>query len=426
MFTYRSISARSYARLLGLLGLLLAAPSHAGQPGEKPAEKPGEAPRAYHPVVLADDGTAPDDALAAASKRVRRDLRAGRQGIVVLLHGFDQTEKKAGEEYQDISKRLLRATEELESTPSILGLHWSSDAGAQREWLAKAAGSRLLSLLGFKKAIPNPYLEKTELAHRVGATGFRALAFRLQNDFPGVPIHVFAHSMGAQVVVSALAPASSGNRNRGAQLAVEQPERRLELGLVALAGADLDHDIFCRPGNTMLARALRHAQVWWVTVPEKNQADGVLELRRGVGKGDALGNRGFKLRRADLDRLLSRRGLVLDEGNIPIGHIFREYYNDLRLGELARALLYLREPTQDGAARSVLARLDGVLLGSPAGDLPLEAKPAPAEQDRCVQMYERWMVEPRAPEYGLLSVAGYREDEDGRTGRRRRQDRGDR
>src|SRR5205823_1858111 len=124
---------------------------------------------------------------------------------------------------------------------------------------------------------------------------------------------------------------------------------------------DLDYDRFSRKDDTAVRFALRRAQVWWVTVPEKGHADGALELRHGAGRGDAVGNRGLELNREDLDRLLSRRAMVLDQGNVPPKHAITDYYDDRRLGQLATSLLYLRDPSAAAGKSSVLAALDGVL-----------------------------------------------------------------
>jgi hypothetical protein len=251
------------------------------------------------------------------------------------------------------------------------------------KWVPKAVGHRLTSLLGFKHAIKNPYLEKLKLARQTGRTGLRSVFFRLQEAAPGVPIHVLAHSMGSEVVVAALAPEASNSPGEK-QPDIEQPDRTLQLGMVTLAGADLDYDMFCRERGGVLEQALGRAQVWWITVPQEKHADGMLEVRRGAGRCDAVGNRGLKLCQNCLNRLLGRRGLVLDVGDVPAKHGFVDYLCDRRVDRLTLSMLYLQSPEHPAGQRSILAALDGLLSADPSG-IRLAADSNP-----CLRLYAAW------------------------------------
>jgi hypothetical protein len=165
--------------------------------------------------------------------------------------------------------------------------------------------------------------------------------------------------------------------------------------LVMLAGADLDSDVFVQPKESA-RRALAHAGVWWVTVPKEAQADAALELRRGAGRRDAIGNVGLSLERADFQALMERRGLLLDDERIPIAHDIRQYFDGPRLRRLARSMLYLRQPAALQAARSDLALLDRLLAGGAAG--------APNDLRIGARLYQEWRRQPAAGRFGVVRV----------------------
>lgn len=334
--------------------LLMAAPAAHAAPAAPTAVQPVCAD--YHPVALGEDGRVSAAALDAVTEAVRRDVKAGSKEITILIHGFNVDPKYMDECYSPLALDLRQQGQETGLHTSVVGLHWSSEVG--KNWLLKATGSRLASLVGAKRAVKNPYLEKCQVARESGREGLRALCFRLQDRFPGVPVHLFTHSMGAQVAVAALAPEAG----RPEPSEVEQPQRILRVGMVMLAGADLDYNVFAREESEE-RNALRRAKLWWVTSPEQGVADGVLELRRGAGKCDAMGNRGLKLEAEDLNQLISRRALVLDEGRVPAKHAFGDYYNQRRVHQLALSMRYMENPNDAIASGSVLARLDQVLKG---------------------------------------------------------------
>jgi alpha/beta hydrolase family protein DUF900 len=341
----------------------------------------------YHPVLLAKDGRAEAASLDGLIGSLRKE-QPGPEQIVVMIHGFGTTLRGGIEDYQRLSKRLGGQGEAIGLRTALVGVHWESSPGSLGAWFPQAVGHRLTSLLGMRKAVNNPYLEKMRLARCTGRNGLRAVFFRLQDAFPAAKVHVLAHSMGAQAVVSAMAPDcwEPGEKERS----IEQRERTLRLGVVTLAGADIDCDVFCRDSQPGIREALAQAEVWWVTVPGRGKADGILELRRGAGRGDAVGNRGIELEREDLNNLLTRRGLVLDQGNVPVEHRMTDYYNERRLEGLAQSLLYLQDPAAPAGQKSILASLDRILEADP-GTLASEPK-----RDACVSLYTDWRLDPGA------------------------------
>jgi hypothetical protein len=374
--------------------------------GSSPVQAGGGKPRkelSYHPFILDGDGQADPAALAALVDTVRGEVGGGQTQVVVMVHGFNQRLGYATVDYDSIARRLRRQADSVGLKVSIIGVHWDSYAGPLT-WIGKAVGYRFTSLLGLRKVVKNPYLEKVALGRQVGRVGLRSLLFRLQDEFPKVPVNVLAHSLGAELIVSALCPESGRSGPREPSTAL--PERTLTLGMVALVGADLDVDSFCRRQDegTGVRPALRRAQVWWVTVPEKDRADGMLEIRRGAGRGEAVGNRGLKLTREDLDFLLTRRALVLDEGDVPAVHRITGYYNNRRLKAIAQSLLYLQQPSAPGAQGSVLAALDGVLKADPE-TLETAAKCGPAS----VRLYASWRQHPATADFGPVAIGELKE-----------------
>lgn len=353
---------------------------------------------AYHPIVLGTEGRAEARELDRLAGEVRQDVTGKRAQIVVMIHGFQTPFEQGQEDFETIAGRLRKESSRLGVETSLVGVHWDSGSEAMAKWVPKAVGHRLTSLLGFKKAIKNPYLEKLKLARQTGRTGLRSVFFRLQEAAPGVPIHVIAHSMGSEVVVAALAPEASCPKSEQEPAEIEQPNRTLQLGMVTLAGADLDYDMFCRERGGLVEQALGRAQVWWVTVPGEKHADGMLEIRKGAGRCDAVGNRGLKLCQECLNQLLGRRGLVLDVGNIPTKHGFVDYLNEKRVDSVASSMLYLLSPDNPAGQTSLLAALDGVLATDPSG-LQLTAGSSP-----CVRLYAAWR-KGNAPEMPALTIA---------------------
>jgi esterase/lipase superfamily enzyme len=312
----RIIRSFNYLAGMAVLAGFIFSPARAGERAAVGPELP------FHTVTLGDDGTADESSLEAMTRSLREEARDARAQIVVMVHGFDTNREDATSDYTSIARRLRSEAKSAGLQVAPVGVYWNSDAGSMGKWLPKAIGQRVTSLLGFRKAVHNPYLEKARLARQTGRSGLRAVFFRLQEQFPAVPVHVFSHSLGAEVTISALAPETADEQVLST---CEQPRRPLEVGIVTLAGADVDYDLFARKSQKQACAALERARVWWVTVPEKKQADGVLEFRLGAGRGHAVGNRGLKLAQPELDSLLSRRALVVDQGEVPVRHAFTDY-----------------------------------------------------------------------------------------------------
>jgi hypothetical protein len=387
----------SWLQLVGipaLAGSLLIGASPVSAHEERSASAMGEP--GFHCVAIDKEGRTDPRELARVAARLQHVAADGPVQVLVMVHGFQTPTASADEDYQAAAAQFGKIGSRLGMRTFLVGVHWDSGSDALGKWLPKAVGSRITSLLGLKKAVKNPYLEKVEYARLVGRTGLRSILFSLQDALPETPVHVFAHSLGAQVVVSGLAPEASVDKPTDE---ITERGRALQLGIVTLAGADVDYDAFDRDRKHNFQRALGQAQVWWITVPEKKTADGMLELRRGAGRGHALGNRGLKLSKHDVDRLLRRRGLVIDMGDVPVKHGFADYCSPRRVEALARSYSYLADPKSAAGSVSTLAALDQVLTSEPSALRVADTEPCSH------RLYKTWRLNRPVSKYPAIAVS---------------------
>jgi esterase/lipase superfamily enzyme len=381
--TARRYNRRTLLLLLGAAALVPPAPSFS-------ADRSGAAlagPAAYSAVDLDETGQAHDSSLDALVASLRGTVQA-RSHIVLMVHGFNTNRATGQRQYSQIARDLRREAGLIGLEVVPVGVHWDAHPGPILKWLPRVIAYRFVAELGFRRALKNPYLGKVKLAGQAGRLGLRPLLLRLRRAFPGCPVHILSHSLGSEAAVRALAP-DEGDLAPG-----ELPK----VDLAALAGADLDSDVFVsREGTARLA--LPQARVWWVTVPREARADAALELRRGAGRRDAMGNVGVSLRRPDFKALMERRALILDDERIPIAHDINQYFDRPRLTRLVRSMLYLRQPAAPEAAASELALLDRLRAMS-------SERLAPWNSSSLVsaRLYCDWRAHPGAREFGAVTV----------------------
>lgn len=354
---------------------------------------------AYYPVNLEADGGVQAKAVDRLAQELRAEATAPEAQLVVLVHGYNTSQTLGRRQYRQIARDLALAGKTDGWHPVVVGVHWPSHPGALLHWLPKMLGYRFISGTGFPNALTNPYLDKSRLAAAAGRNGLRAVLFRLQDEYPQLPLHVFAHSMGSELLIRALAPAGGPALPHPDRIA--QPHRVLKLQMAVLAGADLDQNVFSPQEEGGVPEALPRAAVWWITVPRKNSADAALELRRSAGRRDAMGNVGLELERPQLASLIARRGLVIDNRSVPITHDIRAYYTRERLHDLTASLLYLRQPAAPAARESVLADLDAVLAATAAGQDPAAPRP---DVSASVRLYLRWQRDRNRTDYGPVRI----------------------
>jgi hypothetical protein len=121
----------------------------------------------------------------------------------------------------------------------------------------------------------------------------------------------------------------------------------------------------------------------------------VLELRHGSGRRDAVGNRGLTLYRSDLNPLLNRVGLVIDNQQVPITHAIEDYYAPERLRDTLGAMAFLRDPNLPAAKASLPALLQP----------NASSQPPSALAGASLKVYGLWRSDPEAKSFGIVRVS---------------------
>jgi pimeloyl-ACP methyl ester carboxylesterase len=363
--------------------------------GAQAQKAPARAATPPYLSILADEtGAIEPAALDRLATAMKAEAQGGPVQVVVLVHGFNTSLTLGRRQYRTIARSLRKEAATAGWKPIVVGVHWASHPGPPLRWMPRMLGYRFLSAAGFPNAVRNPYLEKVKVAETTGRIGLRALLFRIEDELPGVPVNVFAHSMGSEVLLRALAP-----RSVEAAAAASSPMRSPKLGMVVLAGADLDQYAFAPGEEGSAASALPMARLWWITVPKRNSADAALELRRAAGRRDAMGNVGLALTREQFASLLARRGLLIDNRSVPIAHDLTDYFPRDRIQSLVSSLRYLQSPEAPEAKTCTLAILDRILKADPS-QLPSVVH----VRGPSARIYVRWRMEVARPGYGSVKI----------------------
>src|SRR5205814_1708449 len=121
--------------------------------------------------------------------------------IVVLLHGYGAPALAARAEYRVIAARLANGLGLAAAETAIVGLRWASSPGPVASWLPRMVEHRLLRPVGLARLVRDPYATVVWRAHGSGRRGLREALFRLEDAFPGRPIHLVTHSLGADLAL---------------------------------------------------------------------------------------------------------------------------------------------------------------------------------------------------------------------------------
>ncbi len=305
------------------------------------------------------------------------------QHVVVLVHGFDTPTFLSADEYSEVAPRVLSEFQKHNRHAVVLGVQWDSNVGPQRKWLPAAFGHLVFRTLGLRKVIRDPYTSRIPIARTVGRTGFRDLLFSVCDRFPNARVHVFSHSMGAEVTAHAINPEyTPAPRNSR----VAYPGRPLKLDVVAMAGADLDFDSGARskPVNPQAAPNLL-----WLTLPKVGtRGDKVLNLRKKVRSKAAIGNTVPSFREDQYDALISSRRLIFDSREIPSSHALTEYWGAPRLSRIVAAAIGVAEPEQNPS--ELLRRCSAVLAAQPTA---AAIQPFLLGDETSPKVYALWRLE---------------------------------
>lgn len=289
---------------------------------------PGVAQEAYLPVRFQDATLLEDSVLEPTSPAVPDQ-------IVLFIHGYDMGAEESGQKYEELARTLRRDLGPGDAM--ILGLQWNS------------GGHSFLNPLG-------DYFSTLERARSIGRGPLRQLLLKLQNTYPEIPISVFAHSMGCEMTLSAVAP-EIAYKEEAPKGPTYQPERSVRLAFAVFAGSDLDYDIWQQSGSAAMNWFERVGLTWLTVSDPATQGDKVLSFRTRI-RGKAAGSLMPLMTEEQLDSVLPARKLILDSKDVPVDHELDSYFRPARVERLVATLRFL---TDLGAEPSELKEVQRVL-----------------------------------------------------------------
>ncbi len=291
---------------------------------------PGVAQDVYIPVLVQDATLLEESTLEQASLQV-----ATPDQIILFIHGYDMGAAESGRKYEELARTLQRDL--APSRAMILGLQWDS------------GGNSFLNPLG-------DYFNTLERARSIGRGPLRQLLLKLQDTHPDVPISIFAHSMGCEVTLAAVAPEITYKEDppKGATY---QPDESVRLAFAVFAGSDLDYDIWQQSGSAAMNWFDRVGLTWITVSDPATQGDKVLSFRTRI-RGKAAGSLMPLMTQQQLDSVLPARKLILDDKNVPVDHELDSYFRPARVERLVATLRFL---TEFGAEPPELKEIQNVL-----------------------------------------------------------------
>lgn len=304
--------------------------------------------------------TGTGDALSAATLDKVASQCATQQAqpdhIVVLMHGYDTTREGSVPMFQEAAKRIQASFAKSGKTVLVVGLQWdSAPRGNLTPWKAGEA-----------------YTSMVPRARTVGHVPARQLILRLQKQFPGARIHIFAHSMGCEVAAATAFPEMAYTDKYIGKPAFA-PKQNVPISLMTLCGSDLDYDVWYKT-KVNLGKGKPRVGLMWMTMPwyAGDIRDNTLQIRkvsRGMGGGSAFP----RMTVPQYDLVFKARAAVFDDKEIPQDHQFARYYSQDRVDGLAQAACSLADksapkPTELLEAERVLALPNKVSELQPALD----------------------------------------------------------
>lgn len=322
----------TFCLLLSLVGPLVAQE-------ELPPERDGK-PVYFAQFWIDESATVGPDAVA----QTLADL--ARQGdrfdhILVMSHGFDLDEKTSTRQLELLSEKFLHEFQTKGAQRiGLVSLQWQS-----------ATGATLFPLGG-------DYLRKIALARSAGRGPARELLLALQETYPESHISLLGHSTGNELTTAALVPELVYD---GTEPFVDTfaPEQELKVLIHFLVGSDVNYDLFYT-GQVSPEQAVgRSRLVWQTMVPVlPDDKDNVLILRAHF-IGRPTGSRFPRLTPEQLDKAVKERRWLIDSHNIPISHLFVDYFKDARIEHMADTMKSLANPK--APKPQLLADLEAVL-----------------------------------------------------------------
>lgn len=308
------------------------------------------------------------------------------QHVIILIHGWMTPTAQAQAQYTAVARAVHETYQARGERVAVVGLAWNSDVGGTATWVPQYLAHRLASLLFLGSAIADPYLSKVWLARDMGRGSLRQVILALQDRYPDADVDVWCHSMGAEMTRAAVRP---HDLDAFFKVPAWAPDARLRLGMIALAGADLDASALLHrdvlPGGPQ-------ARLLWLTIPRRavGEEDVVLAGARVFARrgSQAIGNTMPVMDPASYDLLMSNGTLVFDNEDVPTDHQFLLYYTTDRVQRMTEAL------DQKLAGKKGLSQeLDEVDQVLAAPDRPLALKPFLASPHINTVLYGVWRLE---------------------------------
>lgn len=300
----------------------------------------GTAPRAnrlpFVPVWIGKQDSLTDQARDEALYQLAKQ-EPDPQQIFLLLHGWLNDRASSTASYVPVAENLRKLCQARAQRAAVVGLQWDSYSGRTNTFVPQI----LASTIGAAK---NPYVEKARFARRVGRHAVRQLIIAMKERFPKARVHVLAHSMGCEAMGHVLATRLHEKEDPAPAF---QADRRLDLGVVCLAGSDLDSSFIYN--SNINEQSLPYLPgLTWITVPRLFQGhqDNVLALHTIARGQAAMGNTLPKMKEEQLDLLIGGRRLYYDNAQIPPEHDWPLYYTKERLTRLVDATLHTQDPAR--------------------------------------------------------------------------------
>ena len=244
--------------------------------------------------------------------------------IVVMIHGYDNTQEQSQQLFQEVAPRVSSAFARSNKRVMILGLQWdSAPPGGKTPWKAEEA-----------------YMKMVPRARSMGHGPARQLLLRLQKQYPKARMHLLAHSMGCEAAAACALPEMAYTDGLESSPPL-QPKKDLMFGLLALCGSDLDYDVWYKTRVNFRNKNPR-VRLMWMTISKYvgDVRDKTLVARK-VSRGPAGGSAFPRMTEEQYNLLFKGRAAVFDNQDIPPTHHFGLYYSEERVNDLVQAMVFL-------------------------------------------------------------------------------------
>ncbi len=321
--------------------------------------------------VWLGDGSNFDSKAQAQALQQMKKVEPKPQHIVVLFHGYNVIQESSEELYRELGANVQKDMQKRSLRNLVVGLQWqSAEPGNAVPWQAEET-----------------YLRALGRGRSLGRSVARQLLFAIQKQYPKVPVTFLAHSMGCEVAIATFLPDIQYRDDVPVGPAF-QPKQSLRPNLVALAGSDIDYDLWFRSGVELGAAGKPLARMMWMTQSDYVSDRDKALLVRQVARGQAGGTFFPRMTERQYDLLFKNAAVMFDDEEIPESHAFVRYYDEERLARILPTSIYLSNPKSPKPTE--LAEAEAILK------LPNRAevfKPWLSNDHLTAQMYALWRLE---------------------------------